>query len=80
MQAQKQYAINNSLNSPFSNEILADVMEYDVEMFINEMEGYPCLWNTSARSNHDQNVRKTAWNELSGKFGTPGMKVNNSYP
>ena len=46
--------------------------EYDIETFINEMEGYPCLWNPSTRSHHDQNMRSTAWDELSKKFGKPG--------
>ena len=33
-----------------------DEVSYDVETFINEMEGYPCLWNTSTRSHHDINI------------------------
>lgn len=47
------------------------VANYDVEIFINEMEGFPCLWNTSTRSHHDQNMRKTAWQQLATKFGKP---------
>ena len=49
------------------------VMKYDVEIFINEMENYPCLWNTSTRSHHVQNMRKVAWEELSKKFGKTGI-------
>ena len=48
------------------------VLEYDTEMFIMEMEGFPCLWNTSTRSHHDQNMRTTAWETLSKMFGKPG--------
>ena len=36
------------------------------------MEGYPCLWNTSTRSHHDQNMRGNAWEHNSKKFGKPG--------
>ncbi|XP_057307177.1 uncharacterized protein LOC130645263 [Hydractinia symbiolongicarpus] len=32
----------------------AVVFKYDVKVFINEMERYTALWNTSARSHHDQ--------------------------
>ena len=45
---------------------------YDVELFIEEIQNYPCIWNTSARSHHDQNMRKVAWEELSQKFGKNG--------
>ena len=37
---------------------------YDVESFIIEIECFPCLWNTSTRSHHDQNMRINAWEEL----------------
>ena len=32
--------------------------DYDVDMFITEMREYPCIWNTSLRSYHDQIIRK----------------------
>ena len=31
---------------------------YDVDIFTNEMQEYPCIWNTSLRSYHDQIIRK----------------------
>ncbi len=46
---------------------------YDMESFIIEMECYPCLWNTSTRSHHDQNMRINAWELISKKFGKPGQ-------
>ena len=46
---------------------------YDMESFIIEMECYPCLWNTSTRSRHDQNMRINAWELISKKFGKPGQ-------
>ena len=47
----------------------------NVDMFINEMREYPCIWNTSLRSYHDQIIRKNARDELRKKFGCPGRKV-----
>ena len=47
--------------------------KWSVEIFINDMRSYACLWDTSTRSYHDQNMRKTSWEELSSKFGKPGI-------
>ena len=52
-----------------------DSVSYDVESFIIEMECYHCLWNTSTRSHHDQNMRINAWEKLSRKFGKTGQCV-----
>ena len=46
--------------------------QYDVECFVSEMQNFPCLWNTSSRSHHNQNMRRNAWEELSKKFDKPG--------
>ena len=47
----------------------------NVDMFINEMREYPCIWNTSLRSYHDQIIQKNAWDELSKKFGCPSKEL-----
>ena len=66
----------NRIENSFINEnrqlletIKSTKKDYDVDMFINEMREYPCIWNTSLRSYHDQIIRKNAWDELSKKFG-----------
>ena len=71
----------NCIENPFINEnrqlwetIKSSKKDYDVDMFINEMREYSCIWNTSLRSYHDQIIRKSAWDELSKKFGCPGKE------
>ena len=49
--------------------------DYNVDMFINEMQEYAYIWNTSLRSYHDQIIRKNARDELRKKFRCPGRKV-----
>jgi len=46
---------------------------YDIESLIIEVECYQCLWNTSIRSHHDQNMRMNSWGLISKKFGKPGL-------
>ena len=53
--------------------------DYDVDIFINEMREYPCIWNTSLRSYHDQIIRKNVWDELRKKFGCPGKESSIIY-
>ena len=72
----------NRIENSFINEnrqlletIKSSKKDYDVDMFINEMREYPCIWNTSLRSYHDQIIRKNAWDELSKKFGCPGKEI-----
>ena len=74
--------INNNLSylSYLQNQHSTDIqavtqtnsISYDTELFIMEIENYPCLWNTSTRSHHDQNMRFNSWEELSKKFNKPG--------
>ena len=45
---------------------------YDPEVFIDEMQNFPSLWNTSTTSHHDQNARQNSWDQLSKTFGRPG--------
>ena len=52
---------NNHIENAFINKnrqlletIKPSKKDYDVDMFINEMQEYPCIWNTSLRSYHDQ--------------------------
>jgi len=65
---------SSTTTTEFVNSVLSNDV-YDVETFINEMEGYPCLWNPSTRSHHDQHMRTKAWEELSIKFGKPGSYI-----
>ena len=51
------------------------MQDYDTDKLLNEMEGYPCLWNPSTRSHHNQNMRSTAWDQLSKLFGKPGWSL-----
>ena len=46
--------------------------EYDIEILINEIRNYQCIWNTSTRFYHDIGMRKTAWKNLSLKIGKLG--------
>ena len=55
----------NRIENSFINEnrqlleiIKSTKKDYDVGMFINEMREYPCIWNTSLRSCHDQIIEK----------------------
>ena len=54
---------NSSINEnrQFLETIKSSKKDYDVDMFISEMREYPCIWNTSLRSYHDQIIRKNAW-------------------
>ena len=45
---------------------------YDPEVFVEEMQNFPSLWNTSTRSHHDQNARQNSSDQLSKRFGRPG--------
>ena len=72
---QKQQSSGETLATINPGDIREDSVSYDVESFIIEMECYPCLWNTSTRSHHDQNMRINAWEKLSRKFGKPGQCV-----
>ena len=72
----------NSIENSFINEnrqlletIKSSKKDHDVDVFINEMQEYPCIWNTSLRSYHDQIIRKNAWDELSKKFECPGKEL-----
>ena len=51
------------------------VQPYDIESLILESESYPCLWNTSTRSHHDQHMRINSWEEIGKKFGKPGLFI-----
>ena len=51
------------------------VQPYDIESLILEIESYPCLWNTSTRSHHDQHMRINSWEEIGKKFGKPGFFI-----
>ena len=86
MQQLQQYYINgnqscddenldgiNRIENPLST-IKSSKKDYDVDMFINEMREYSCIWNTSLRSYHGQIIRKSAWDELSKKFGCSGKE------
>ena len=69
----------NRIENSFINEnrqLLETVKSTkNVDMFINEMREYPCIWNTSLRSYHDQIIRKNARDELSKKLGCPGKEL-----
>jgi len=43
-------------------------LEWDIEIFISEMEEKAFLWNTEARSHHDSTMRNNAWEDLATKF------------
>lgn len=67
-QNEKQQQLNSEpiqqqTQEPFDEEGLDETsaasQTYDVEMFINEMPNFPAIWNTSMRSYHDQNIKKT---------------------
>ena len=73
---------NNRIENAFINKnrqlletIKPSKKDYDVDMFINEMQEYPCIWNTSLRSYHDQIIWKKTWDELNKKFGCPGKEL-----
>ena len=46
--------------------------ELDFEEFIDEIKGYPCLWNTTLRAYKEQPKRKVAWTAISNKLGKDG--------
>ena len=58
---------------PLSDELPRTVTgEFDVEMFIEELKNFPCLWNTSLRSYHEKHTKQNSWMVLSDKFGKNG--------
>ena len=59
-------------NTGSTNTVVTERFAYDVEIFIEEMKNYACIWNTSTRSHHDKNMRNVAWEELSLKFEKNG--------
>lgn len=48
------------------------VVEFDVEIFIEEIRQLPCLWNTSLAAYKDRNIKANAWKRLSVMFGKEG--------
>ena len=58
---------------PLSDELPRTVTgEFDVEIFIEELKNFPCLWNTSLRSYHEKHTKQNSWMVLSEKFGKNG--------
>ncbi|XP_065069816.1 uncharacterized protein LOC135694869 [Rhopilema esculentum] len=55
---------------PLSDELPRTVTgEFDVEIFIEELKNFPCLWNTSLRSYHEKHTKQNSWMVQSEKFG-----------
>ena len=50
-----------------------DQIEYDVEIFIEELQKLECLWNTSLASYKDRNCKINAWQQLCKIFNKDGM-------
>ena len=46
--------------------------EFDVEVFIEEIKNFPCLWNTSLRSYHEKHTKNNSWIILSEKLERNG--------
>ena len=72
----------NCIENSFINEnvqlfetINLSKIDYDVDMFLIKMSEYPCIWDTSLTSYHDQIIRKNIWDELSKKFGCPLLTI-----
>lgn len=51
-------------------------IEYDVEIFIQELQKLECLWNTSLASYKDRNCKINAWEHLGALFNKDGMKFH----
>ena len=72
--SQNQIIFNQLLQQTRTPNLLKQTKAetYDPEVFIDEIQGFPCLWNTSSRSHHNAIMRQTCWDQLSKKFGKPG--------
>ena len=43
--------------------------EFDIELFLDLIKTYECIWNTSIKSYKDKNARKNAWEIIRDAFG-----------
>ena len=67
--AEEAFDLENVENTaPVDNSFV----EFDVEIFIEEIRQLPCLWNTSLAAYKDRNIKANAWKRLSVMFGKEG--------
>ncbi|CAB4029272.1 Hypothetical predicted protein, partial [Paramuricea clavata] len=61
--------IENDTTPQVRNDNPIQIIEYNVEIFIGQVQEEPCLWNTSYRAYKDQTKQKNAWSNIAAKFG-----------
>jgi hypothetical protein len=55
-------------------DVLNGSLEFDRELFIEEVKKYRCLWDTNATSYKERSSKANAWKQLSATFKKDGMK------
>jgi hypothetical protein len=66
--------VNNMADMSECNLLsLEDSVPYDVEIFIEGLQKFECLWNTSRASYKDRNCKMNAWQQLGKMFNKDGM-------
>jgi hypothetical protein len=66
-------ALENAISEHQEELTIEDGIEYDVEIFIEGLQKFECLWNTSRASYKDRNCKMNAWQQLGKMFNKDGM-------
>jgi len=74
-------------NLPDDNERLEDdgvaaalheTLEFDKELFIEEVRKYNCLWDTNSKYFKDRTMKKNAWTKIGQIFHKEGKLIQQS--
>lgn len=58
-----------------SSTLSSQTREFEVEIFLEEVRKYSCLWDISSPNYKDRNMKSNAWKAISSVFGREGIKI-----